>query len=361
MLSKKILVLASCLLLAACTSSPVPQQQPANSQQVRQFFTQEANLSYQLLVAEFSVQNNQLNEAVKIYSQLNQELASPQIAERTYWLAQFNKQPEVALAAATKWAKLSPEDVDAQKSLAFMLLETQNFPQALQQLLVINELDKSANFTAYASFLGHSSEEELAAAYSQLAKQARSEKDLNKRTDLQVALAVLATYQGKIPLAESHLNQARQLNSPYLQNYLSHLLNIKAQVLYQQAMQAYEAEDLAAMEAKLKQILAFSPNNPTALNALGYTLVDKTQRLTEGFGYIKAALKQQPDSAAIQDSYGWALYKLNRPEEALVYLQQAYKQFPDDEIALHLYEVLLHLNQPQAAEEVLNQHPNLTK
>lgn len=352
----------SCILLAACSlQQPVQQPLEASATELptHYFLTKEADLSYQLLVAEFALQHDDLATGLTIYQELNQEFNAPELAERTYWLAQFAKQPAIALEAATKWATLSPHEVDAQKSLAFMLLETQNYPAALQQLLVVNELDKSANFTAYTSFLGHSSPAEITAAYQQLSQQLAVEKSLDKITDLYLALTVLATYQGNLPLAEKHLSQAKQLNSPYLNDYLGYLLNIKAQVLYQQAMEDYQAENYALMEDKLKQILAFAPNNSTALNALGYTLVDKTDRLTEGYDYIKAALKQQPDSAAIQDSYGWALFKLNQPEEALTYLQKAYQQLADDEIAQHLYEVLLYLNQPEAAAKLLTKHPNL--
>ena len=81
-------------------------------------------------------------------------------------------------------------------------------------------------------------------------------------------------------------------------------------------------------------------SNSTALNALGYTLTNRTQRHEEGYALISKALALQPDEPAILDSMGWALYRMNRLEEALDYLTRAYAAFPDPEVAAHLGEVL---------------------
>ena len=48
----------------------------------------------------------------------------------------------------------------------------------------------------------------------------------------------------------------------------------------------------------------------------------------------------EPDNAAIVDSYGWVLYRLGRPQEAVVQLRRALALQKDPEIAAHLGEVL---------------------
>jgi len=82
------------------------------------------------------------------------------------------------------------------------------------------------------------------------------------------------------------------------------------------------------------------PENVPALNALGYTLADRTGRLQEALELIDRARVAEPDNAAIVDSYGWVLYRLGRKEEALVQLRRAWTLAKDPEIASHVGEVL---------------------
>ena len=109
---------------------------------------------------------------------------------------------------------------------------------------------------------------------------------------------------------------------------------------YARAMLAEEQGDLALLESDLRRIIAEEPDNATAMNALGYTLANRTQRYEEAYGLISQALALQPDEPAIMDSMGWVLYRMNRNEEALDYLARAYAAFPDPEVAAHLGEVL---------------------
>ena len=109
---------------------------------------------------------------------------------------------------------------------------------------------------------------------------------------------------------------------------------------YARAMLAEEQGDLTAMEADLRAIIQVEPDNSTALNALGYTLANRTTRFEEAYALISKALALEPGEPAILDSMGWVLYRMNRNEEALGYLTRAYAAFPDPEVAAHLGEVL---------------------
>lgn len=109
---------------------------------------------------------------------------------------------------------------------------------------------------------------------------------------------------------------------------------------YARSMLAEQQGDLDLMESDLRLILAAEPTNATAMNALGYTLANRTQRYTEAYELISGALDLQPNEPAILDSMGWVLYRMNRNEEALDYLTRAYAAFPDPEVAAHLGEVL---------------------
>lgn len=123
-------------------------------------------------------------------------------------------------------------------------------------------------------------------------------------------------------------------------------------LLYARALLAESMDRLDQCEADLKQILAADPDNAQALNALGYTLADRTDRYKEALTYIQHALELSPDEPAILDSMGWVQYRLGNLEQALVYLRKAYKGDPDPEVAAHLGEVLWVSGDRDAANEV---------
>ena len=95
------------------------------------------------------------------------------------------------------------------------------------------------------------------------------------------------------------------------------------------------------------------PESALSLNALGYTLADRTDEFKEAEKLIRKALRYDPDSPAIIDSLGWVLYKLGDYEGALEQLQLAYSQLADHEVASHLVDVLVELDRADEAMELL--------
>ncbi len=112
------------------------------------------------------------------------------------------------------------------------------------------------------------------------------------------------------------------------------------ELLYDAAMVAEKLDRIDDSEAKLARVVELKPDDPQALNALGYTLVDRAQRVDEGYKLIERALKLAPNDAFILDSMGWALFRMGRLDDSVVYLQRALDGRPDPEIAAHLGEVL---------------------
>jgi len=111
-------------------------------------------------------------------------------------------------------------------------------------------------------------------------------------------------------------------------------------LLYDLAMVAEKLDKIDVVETRLGRLLEIKPESPHALNALGYTLVDRTQRVDEGYALIERAHKLSPDDPFILDSMGWALYRLGKLDDAETYLRRAMTERPDAEIAAHLGEVL---------------------
>jgi uncharacterized protein (TIGR02996 family) len=111
-------------------------------------------------------------------------------------------------------------------------------------------------------------------------------------------------------------------------------------LLYTRAMLAEKRDDLAQLEKDLRFIIEREPENAMALNALGYTLADRTTRYDEARQLVEQAHRLNPDDPAILDSLGWVNYRMGDLDEAERLLRQALEKFPDHEVAAHLGEVL---------------------
>lgn len=120
-------------------------------------------------------------------------------------------------------------------------------------------------------------------------------------------------------------------------------------LLYARAIMWERQDEIANTEADFRRILVIDPNNVATLNALGYTLADRTRRYREALELIDRARVADPGNAAITDSYGWVLFKLGRKREALDYLRRAYALQKDPDIASHLAQVLWTLGQRDEA------------
>jgi len=111
-------------------------------------------------------------------------------------------------------------------------------------------------------------------------------------------------------------------------------------LLYARALTAEKLDMLDVTESDLKMVIRREPDNASALNALGYTLADKTERLNEAKEYILKAAQLLPDDPAILDSLGWVYYRLGKYEDAIKWLTKAFEHLKDAEIAAHLGEAL---------------------
>ncbi|MFM8332797.1 MAG: tetratricopeptide repeat protein [Candidatus Methylumidiphilus sp.] len=126
----------------------------------------------------------------------------------------------------------------------------------------------------------------------------------------------------------------------------------KAELLYTRALVAEELGKTEAMEADLRAVLEKNPDDANALNALGFTLADRSERLEEAKRHIARALELKPGDPAILDSYGWVSYRLGDYPTAKEYLGRAYALVKDPEIGAHLGEVLWESGNQQEAKKI---------
>lgn len=122
-------------------------------------------------------------------------------------------------------------------------------------------------------------------------------------------------------------------------------------LLYARGLMWERLDQIGKAEADLRRLLVIDPDNVAALNALGYTLADRTDRYREALELIDRARVAEPGNAAIIDSYGWVLFRLGKARAALDHLRHAYALQQDPDIASHLGQVLWVLGRKEEARK----------
>ena len=101
---------------------------------------------------------------------------------------------------------------------------------------------------------------------------------------------------------------------------------------------------------------------------MGYLIANHGSDYDRAASYIQRALETEPDNPAILDSMGWVEYRRGNLDAARHYLERAYRDFADAEVAAHLGEVLWQQGQHEAARRIWQDamadsadHPVLTE
>jgi tetratricopeptide (TPR) repeat protein len=153
-------------------------------------------------------------------------------------------------------------------------------------------------------------------------------KERSESLDVEFAKAALLDDVGKSKEAIALLQLA-------LERYPDHP-GVRYQIALIQEKAGLSAESVRTFEKLLKD----RPQDASLLNALGYSLADRNQKLPRAEQLIRKALLASPDNPAFLDSLGWVLFRRGNVNEALPYLERAYRIFPDAEIASHWGEIL---------------------
>jgi len=128
----------------------------------------------------------------------------------------------------------------------------------------------------------------------------------------------------------------------------------QTELLYGRAMVAEPLNYLSVLEEDLRAILEKEPNNSHALNALGYTLADRTNRHLEALALINKAVALNPNDAFYLDSLAWVHYRLGHLDQAERYMKQAVAIQSDPEFLAHLGEILWQQGKYSEAKKAWN-------
>ncbi len=273
-------------------------------------------------------------------------------------------------------------------SFVRVLIELERYKEATEQLQAITHKDpKLADAWLVLGSLqfeqGQDKEAESSLArYVNLATKAPTDTSTRGLNQAQTRRAALLARQGKLGEARELLHQIPANNADEQRTRLLaevQLLREHRQwqaafdllaansgddidLIYEQAMLAEKLNQLDSMEKLLRKIIAQNPSYYNAYNALGFSLADRNIRLQEAKQLIVKALTFAPDDPFITDSLGWVEFRLGNLSSALSYLQKAYKNRADAEIAAHLGEVLWKMKRQDEAIQIwregLNTAPN---
>jgi tetratricopeptide (TPR) repeat protein len=282
-----------------------------------------------------------------------------------------NKEIEQASDTFYKLHTANPHDAQILLPLALTQLEQKKYDDAklsLQKLLNLHQMQSEAHY--YLARIEQYNGNDKAALNHYLAMK-------GGREYLAAQGAIINIYlsQNDSDKALAHVRQQRTIDNENQQAYFLmevDILNRTGQydvslsvlnaaltayqdstdLRYSRAMVAEKLGNLEQLEQDLQHIINLEPDNATALNALGYTLADRSTRLDEAEALIEKALLIAPKDPAILDSLGWVYFRLGKLKESLELLQQAFAMFPDAEVAAHLGEVLWAMGDKQQAKNV---------
>ena len=171
--------------------------------------------------------------------------------------------------------------------------------------------------------------------------------DLGEIEEARNLLAQLRIQTDSGVLSQSYQAEAQILQGAGRRDEAFQVLNGALEALpediplrYSRALLAVGLGQLDLAESDFRRIISVQPDNAAAINALGYTLADLTDRYDEAEQLILQAYELQPEDASIIDSMGWISYRLGRLKAAEKYLREAWKSLRNAEIAAHLGEVL---------------------
>jgi tetratricopeptide (TPR) repeat protein len=121
---------------------------------------------------------------------------------------------------------------------------------------------------------------------------------------------------------------------------------------YDRAVLLERAGKVRESISALEQLLTEREEDPTLLNALGYTMADHDIDLAKAEGLVRKSLAVMPDNPAVLDSLGWVRFKRGDAKGAVAHLERAYALAHDPEIAAHWGEALWKSGDVQEARRV---------
>ena len=101
-------------------------------------------------------------------------------------------------------------------------------------------------------------------------------------------------------------------------------------IYYTRGIAHERAKNWDAAERDFRKALQLKPDEPSVLNYLGYSYLDRGVNLKEGRRLIEQAYNKRPDDGYIVDSMGWAYFITGEYDKAVAALEKAVESTPGD-------------------------------
>jgi tetratricopeptide (TPR) repeat protein len=282
-----------------------------------------------------------------------------------------NEQLDAALAQFERLVKQAPDSVEVHFAVGVLALQAKDFDKAqrhLEKVLSLGQRLLEANYylgrlfetkgdvdNALRHYYAVRHGEYYLSAHSRAASLLADQGKLDRARELLHALETDDPQERlRLYLVEGELLRRAGLYQEAFDFYTEKLAQMPQDTAlrYARALVAERLDKLTMAEEDLRAIIDREPGNAQALNALGYTLADRTDRYEEALGFIQRALEANPGDAAIIDSMGWVQFRMGNHEQAVEYLRKALALIDDPEIAAHLSEVLWVMGDKQEARKL---------
>ncbi|BBP44215.1 tetratricopeptide repeat protein [Thiosulfativibrio zosterae] len=262
-----------------------------------------------------------------------------------------------------------PQAYTSRLSLALLLMEQKQFPQAddlLNPLLNVPSFQSISLYYSGVSKKSQNQPEQALLFFKQIV-----EGEFYIEAQLQIAeleypkigltkvLEQLETLNAEDPEDQLKLYRAKAIfykaadNIPQaIQNYelALNIMPSNIDILFSQAALFYETADYQSYEDRLNRVLALKPNQVDALNALGYYFVEQNIHLDKAEDLLAKAVAIAPDAYYVLDSQGWLRYMQARYSEAEVLLEKAMALKTDEEVLMHLIKTKWQLSKFSEAQ-----------
>ncbi|HEX4844504.1 MAG TPA: tetratricopeptide repeat protein [Limnobacter sp.] len=305
--------------------------------------------------------------------------ANPSWFSARLYLARNHTQLEQWDFARTRFAEmiaLQPDNHPLYSSQGFVYSKLGNYPEAVKHFEIYlkrmpaSERQNESLIHATLSDLALQKQDYAAAlrwldaapyASSDLDIQLKKSGLFQKQGNMLAASRVLNQFKAgneddavRLMLAKSQLAEVRKQPAQAASELEQGLKTYPDQpdLLYERAMVAERQNDLPNVEQYLRRLITVRPDNPHGYNALGYTFADNNVRLDEALELIRKAVELAPNDPFILDSLGWVQYRLGQFADAEQSLRKAFAMRQDEEIGVHLLEVLIQAGKTDEARQL---------
>jgi len=327
-------------------------------------------------VASFMERQHQVDEALKLYRRILEEDETSEVI-RTKIITLLLKEDRIP-EAITEMEELRLYANDVPKvelNLSRLLVDQKRYTEAIEHLREALAIDPEYDDARILLALVYHEQGEDDTAIKTLREIGGDSEQYEEATMLLAQLlGQNKNYTPVVVLLRKRIADEKTRRPAFYSALAAILIELRqddeAERIYEEALSLYPENSEIYLEysvfeddrggadkalAAMQKLLSLKPDDPLALNYIGYTWAERGEKLVQALDYIKRALVGKPDDGFIRDSMGWVLFRLGRTAEAEKELQKALELEPEDPtINEHLGDVYQRLGKRRQAEEAWN-------